>query len=130
MTGTQTDCRVCAERRPGALPAWFTGSHCRHCHSSWRGTAAAHALCCHRTFSSNAAVDLHQVNGRCKDPATLLVGPDGEKRLAFKAVERADGNIYWTPADEPVPGFLQRGQIAVNYASNGVPGAVGAEDAA
>jgi hypothetical protein len=54
-----TTCRVCAERTPGALPRWFKGSHCRWCCSSWSGRTAAHWTICYRTFSSNAAADLH-----------------------------------------------------------------------
>jgi hypothetical protein len=82
------ECPVCSESPPGAWPRWFRGTHCRRCHASWSGRTAAHATCCHRTFSSNNAADAHLVRGHCTDPAELK---------AFEQVERADGNRYWTP---------------------------------
>jgi hypothetical protein len=123
MTGTQS-CKVCVDKPHGSWPTWFKGSHCKHCHSSWRGTAAAHALCCHLTFSSNAAVDLHRPNGHCEHPSWVL---DEEKRFVFRPgpVVRADGNEYWTPLDPS-----ERGQIAVNQTRNGPGGTEGAEGAA
>ena len=83
-----SDCRVCAEKPHGAWPKWHVGTHCRDCHTSWRGVAAAHTLCCHLTFSSNNAADKHLVKGHCTDPATIPT---------FEAVVRSDGNMYWTP---------------------------------
>lgn len=117
-----SDCQVCADKPHGALPRWFKGSHCYGCHASWRGIAAAHTKCCHLTFSSNLAADLHLVRGKCTDPALVQ---DEDERFVFDAVVRADGNVYWTPLDPS-----ERGRIAVNYASNGPEGPVGAENVA
>lgn len=79
-------CRVC-EKPHGAWPKWHVGTHCCDCHTSWAGIAAAHTMCCHRTFSSNTAADAHLKKGKCTDPAVL----------SFVLVERAHGYTYWTP---------------------------------
>jgi hypothetical protein len=55
---------------------------------------AAHALCCHRTFTSNNAADQHLVKGHCTDPG-LLVG--------FELIERG-GNWYWMPTSGVIRG--------------------------
>lgn len=80
-----TACTVCVEH--GRWPANHIGTHCRDCHDSWSSLNAAHTLCCHRTFKSNNAADLHLIRGVCTDPATIP---------GFELVERAHGYRCWT----------------------------------
>ena len=75
-----SECTTCAHsRRHGhwgpTVPS--TGTHCRRCHATWTGTAAAHTPCCCTTFGGNRGADLFHDKlerelGRCPTEADLI----------------------------------------------------------
>lgn len=59
----------------------------------WTGAERSHASCCHRTFSSLSAFDLHRKGLRCNDPA----------EIGLVAREKPYGTLWGWPA--PVGGY-------------------------
>jgi hypothetical protein len=75
------------------------------CGARWTGTSKCHCSAenCHRLFSSVAMFDRHRVNGRCVDPATLIItSRDKSQRPTMRLV---DG--VWCNGDE----FVNAGQL-------------------
>jgi hypothetical protein len=63
------------------------------CGKWWTGAERSHASCCHETFSSLSAFDLHRKGGRCNDPAGM----------GLVAREKPYGTLWGWPA--PVGGY-------------------------
>lgn len=70
------------------------------CKRWWTGAERSHASCCHRTFSSLSAFDLHRKGGRCNDPA----------EMGLVVRERPYGELWGWPAPEGGYGTLRAAQ--------------------
>jgi len=102
VTGHDPDCTLCQTAEREGWWGEYDVTHCRDCGATWpMATKTAHCCRCHRTFSSHGVSDRHQVDGECRNPATMVNQKTGEKIYGFPPRPNKYGTPIWRgPASE------------------------------